>query len=484
MSTTNILNKDVLVTTTTDATNSIININGNQDAVKNIAAAGAFSPGVNPRRFAIGNNDITTNNLPAQLDFAEIICYNTRLSTIQIRMVESYLCIKYGITLGNNRGTGACVVYTNSAGTAIWNNQTGYHNNVTGIGRDDGSSLDQRTSRGVLSLNASLDLVTIVNGTFAAPAAFTSNLSTLIVGHDAQTPQTVFGDPTFSNYPAALGANAARIKRVWKAQATNFTQSTSVGFESTMLIAYTPISNLRLLVDDDGNFANGGTTVYSGAVLNGTRIEFSGIANLGSAGNTYFSLATINYTATPLPVTLTALSGACSAGIFTLEWTTQSETNNHYFTIERSTDGYSFDIVANINGSGTTSQSHTYSWTDEMSPASVVYYRLSQTDYDGTTTQLRLIALQPCEASPEIVVYPNPGDGVFWMTFSANEGDVIDVEVLDAMGKVVYTAARQETFAEGVHLVQIDLRDVADGMYFVRYSNNGTPSSLKLLKQQ
>ena len=483
MSSTNILNKDVLVTTTTDATNSIISINGNQDAVKNISAAGSFSPGVNARRFAIGNNDISTNNLPAQIDYAEIICYNTKLSTIQIRMVESYLCIKYGITLGNNQGTGACLIYKNSAGVSIWNNQTGYHNNVTGIGRDDGSTLDQRMSRGVLSMNASLDLVTIVNGTFASPAAFTSNLSTLIVGHDGQTPQTVFGDPTFSNYPAALGANAARIKRVWKAQATNFTQSTSVGFESTMLIAYTPISNLRLLVDDDGNFANGGTTIYSGAVLNGSRIEFTGVTNLGSAGNTFFTLATVNYTVTPLPVTLTAFSGACHAGVFTLDWTTQSETNNHFFTIERSENGGAFTAVATIDGQGTSSLPHSYSWTDEVATGGAIYYRLSQTDYDGTVTMLRTIAVEACETNSNVVLYPNPGDGVFWMVFSSNENDLVDAEIFDATGRLVSTISRQETFAEGVHQLEINLSDEPAGIYLMRFTQNGTSASYKIIKQ-
>lgn len=483
MSSTNVLNKDVMVTTTTDATNSVIRLNGNTDATRNISGAGSFSPGATVRPFCIGNNDLATNNLPAQIDYAEIISYNTKLSSIQIRMVESYLAIKYGITLGNNQGAGQCIAYKNSAGTSIWENQTGYHNNVTGIGRDDASTLDQRMSRGILSLNASLDLVTLVNGTFAAPVAFTSNLSTLIVGHNATTPQTVWGDPSFSNYPAALGANAARIQRVWKAQATNFSQSVSIGFESSMLVAWSPVSNLRLLVDDDGNFANGGTTIYSGAVLNGTRIEFSGITNLGNTGNLYFSLATINYTATPLPVTLTAFSGMCNNGIITLQWTTQSETNNNFFTVERSDDGINFYQVAIVQGSGTTSQVNEYSWTDEAIADGTVYYRLSQTDHNGTHTVMRLIVVQSCEINSTVLLYPNPTNGNGYFIFSANEGDKIDLILYDALGRQVFTIAEQKTFEEGIHQEEINLTDEAPGVYFVRFARNGVYSAYRIIRE-
>lgn len=483
VSSTNVLNKDVMVTTTTDPTNSVVRINGNVDAVKNISAAGSFSSGAATRRMCIGNNDLATNNLPAQIDYAEIISFNAKLSATQINMVESYLAIKFGITLGNNQGAGACITYRNSSGIPVWSNQTGYHNNVTGIGRDDVSTLDQRMSRGILSLNATLDLVTIVNGTFAAPVAFTTSPSTLIIGHDATTPQTVWGDPSFSDYPAALGTNAARIKRVWKAQATNFTQSVSIGFESSMLIAWLPVSNLRLLVDDDGNFANGGTTIYSGAVLNGSRIEFSGITNLGNAGNLYFSLATVNYTATPLPVTLTAFSGMCSNGIITLQWTTQSETNNNFFTVERSDDGFTFYQAAIVPGSGTTSQINHYSWTDESVASGVVYYRLSQTDNNGTLTIMRLIVVQSCEVNSSVLIYPNPTTGNGYLVFSASEGDVIDLVIFDALGRQVSTVTEQQTFEEGIHQKEIPLSDEPPGVYFVRFARNGTYSTYRILRQ-
>jgi hypothetical protein len=77
---------------------------------------------------------------PAQSNglVAEFIVYETILKEKQIAKIESYLAIKYGITLERN--------YVNSQGQTIWNRKTEnvYSNNIAGIGRDDLSTLYQK----------------------------------------------------------------------------------------------------------------------------------------------------------------------------------------------------------------------------------------------------------------------------------------------------------------------------------------------------
>lgn len=458
-------NKNVLVTATTTSTASTVNINSVTDGVKTYAALN-FSPGATVKRLCIGNNDLSTNNLPATVDYAEILVYNTLLTASEIRRVETYLAIKYGITLKNNQGAGAAVPYLNSAGTTIWGaTQTGYHNNVTGIGRDDAATLDQRMSRGILSMNTTLDAVTIANGTFAAPAAFTSNLSTLIAGHNAGSLQSIYGDPSFTNYPASLGANAARIQRVWQAQATNFTQSTSIGFESTMLVGYTPVSNLRLLVDDDGNFANGGTTIYTGAVLNGTRIEFTGVTNLGNAGNRYFTLATVNYTATPLPVSLIRFEAGCTDNFITLNWTTASETNNDHFSIWRAGNDLHFTEIASVPGNGTSTNIREYGWTDENPLPGTNYYYLYQTDYNGVTQHIGTTFVETCSTF-KLQIFPNPTDDDVTIGLILPDASAFRYRITDVTGQVLH---QSDAFLldAGAQSVKAGLNGVAPGMYFI-----------------
>lgn len=71
---------------------------------------------------------------------AEFIVYETILKEKEIARIETYLALKYGITLEKD--------YLNSLGKTIWNrkNDEVYSNNIAGIGRDDHSALYQKQS--------------------------------------------------------------------------------------------------------------------------------------------------------------------------------------------------------------------------------------------------------------------------------------------------------------------------------------------------
>lgn len=74
-----------------------------------------------------------------------------------------------------------------------------------------------------------------------------------------------------------------------------------------------------------------------------------------------------------------------------LEWKTATESNNHYFTIERSGEDLNFIEVAQITGAGDSKESLTYQWTDNDNVSGVQYYRLSQTDYDEKKESFNIV---------------------------------------------------------------------------------------------
>ena len=80
-----------------------------------------------------------------------------------------------------------------------------------------------------------------------------------------------------------------------------------------------------------------------------------------------------------------------------LEWRTASEQHNAGFTVERSVPGADFVAVGHlIPGYGTTASQHTYSFLDADPPLeSVLYYRLRQTDDDGSTTFSTVVPVAP-----------------------------------------------------------------------------------------
>src|SRR5690606_20752453 len=100
--------------------------------------------------------------------------------------------------------------------------------------------------------------------------------------------------------------------------------------------------------------------------LNNIRIDYWG---------TYGGNTTGNFQST-LPVQLTKFTAEPNTHSVVLSWTTASERENDYFTLERSADGTYFEVIATVKGSGTSSTVNNYSYQDENLPSGIYYYRL------------------------------------------------------------------------------------------------------------
>ena len=113
-------------------------------------------------------------------------------------------------------------------------------------------------------------------------------------------------------------------------------------------------------------------------------INASGVISSSSALSTFspFTLAT-GPTATALPIELLSFSGDKKDRKNILNWTTASEINNDYFTIEKSYNGFDFEWVGTQKGAGNSNQIINYSLTDHNIRETINYYRLMQTDFDG-----------------------------------------------------------------------------------------------------
>ncbi|WP_246499203.1 DUF6701 domain-containing protein [Ideonella paludis] len=141
------------------------------------------------------------------------------MSNAQAQQLESYLAVKYGVTLGGNGAPATS--YLNSAGSTIWSAGTGYHNNIVALGRDDTSKLNQLISR---SVNSG-DQITVISGT-AMPSsaslitpttgamALATDLSYVVMGDNGQSSTTT------ATITVGTLAGRARSSRIWRLQAT------------------------------------------------------------------------------------------------------------------------------------------------------------------------------------------------------------------------------------------------------------------------
>jgi hypothetical protein len=94
-----------------------------------------------------------------------------------------------------------------------------------------------------------------------------------------------------------------------------------------------------------------------------------------------------------LPIELISFEGITKNGYNHLFWKTASESNNDYFTIEKTQDGINFTPIANINGAGNSNMVLNYDYIDYNIINTITYYRLKQTDYDGKYEYSNIIGL-------------------------------------------------------------------------------------------
>lgn len=211
-------------------------------------------------------------------------------------------------------------------------------------------------------------------------------------------------------------------------------------------------------------------SAISGAVVT-TR---SGITDLG-----FFTKASY-FEGGVLPVELLYFDAYANETYNTLKWSTAMEIDNYYFTLERSTDGENYTELDRVPGAGNSTDKTDYKYED-VQPFEITYYRLRQTDYDGTEEIIgHKVVRRDQQIARELVIYPNPcrGENLFvQLPEEIEEGDFI--QVMDLGGAVI---KRIELDPYGFDSVlRIQVTDMPMGMYLVQMSNRNVIRTKKLV---
>lgn len=213
------------------------------DGVENGSVTAADISGENDI-FSIGINTVNTADLIGNV--AEIIIFKNGHTDLERERVQSYLAIKYGITMQHD--------YVSSASTLLWDSSAlaTYHNDVAGIGQDSCSGLFQKQS---ISQNSDA-IVTMYHGNHvgflpntnaANPEEFTANNSFLIWGNNDQ-PITYTG-----SYPTNTYLDI--MERVWHVEETGIVGNITLTVDEAQAVV--------LIVDADGDFTDGNSVEYS-----------------------------------------------------------------------------------------------------------------------------------------------------------------------------------------------------------------------------
>jgi hypothetical protein len=162
-------------------------------------------------------------------------------------------------------------------------------------------------------------------------------------------------------------------------------------------------------------------------------------------------------------------------------WSTASEENNAYFTVERSIDGKMWSAIGIVPGVGNSNQIESYEFIDEKPVFGRQFYRITQTDIDGKSQTFRVVGVTLTAAALEAnsyKIYPNPSSGQV-KVFSENANlEQAEVTIINQQGQEMMRF--QDVNGR---LFEVDLSHLPKGLYLIRIKNNHQLVSKKLILQ-
>lgn len=369
-------------------------------------------------------------------DYGEIIQFNYSLDSSEHIIVSNYLSAKYGVSLSVND-----LYDEDESGNGDFDFQ------VAGIGRISSTILhDDSQGDAILRINSPSDL---------------NDNEFMLWGHNGAENYA----HEFSDVPSGV---QARFNRIWRVSEVN-TSLNPIDVGSVNMIwdlsshGAVSASDLRLLIDDDGdgNFIT--STQISGAIdLGGGLFQFSSISNL--VNNVRFTIGTINTTASPLPIELIQFdANLLLNNVAQINWTTASEINNDYFNLEKSEDGQNWKNISSIDGAGNSSIMNNYEYLDYDVSYGITYYRLKQMDFNGTFSYSDIKAINR-KTDTKTKLYPNPTKSI--ITIEGASQEIENIQVYSILGQNLSNKVSLQF--ESDQKLNINLNQLKQGTYLIK----------------
>ncbi len=184
-----------------------------------------------------------------------------------------------------------------------------------------------------------------------------------------------------------------------------------------------------------------------------------------------------------LPIELVYFTAEAAGKRNLIKWSTATETNNDYFTIEKANDGVGWMTLGRVNGAGTSTQVIDYHTYDDEPYNNVTYYRLKQTDYNGAYTYSAIIAVNNSMNEVSVNnVHPNPTTDDIAFDFNSVAKGNVRVQILDYLGRVV--SDEVQNVNDGVSVINSKMGNLSKGVYSLKvmFEQTGYISITKVVK--
>ena len=250
-----------------------------------------------------------------------------------------------------------------------------------------------------------------------------------------------------------------------------FTGGTEDGFSSSILPQTTCV------LSNDA-FTGGVEDGFSSNILPQTTCVLSNAAFTGGIEDG-FGWRRYSVCLDVLPIELLTFTAKLNINKVDLVWETATETNNNYFTIEKTQDMNTYEKVAVVKGAGNSTQNIHYDTVDFKPYTGVSYYRLKQTDFNGDYKYSDLVPINYTKGSMSLFPNPKSNDAQLTLNYSTDADNQVSLIILDAMGNQV--SQKSYTAKKGINNFNVFVPDLAAGIYFFQIIDSGKRETVKMI---
>tara|TARA_B100000809_G_C15139852_1_gene532593 strand:- start:5504 stop:7291 length:1788 start_codon:yes stop_codon:yes gene_type:complete len=197
---------------------------------------------------------------------------------------------------------------------------------------------------------------------------------------------------------------------------------------------------------------------------------------------TFFSIV---FNASPLPVDLIDFSVQIVEANVEVLWSTATEINNNFFTIEKSTDAINFEFVGEVTGAGNSNSLQEYTYIDDNLLEGVSYYRLKQTDFDDEFKYFSPKTINSKSSGEGLKirgVTPNPFSIQFTLSIESENAGIAEFTMFNINGTIV-DVGRMHLNKGVTEYVYKDENGLLLGTYILNLVNGESLTSCKVVKR-
>lgn len=236
--------------------------------------------------------------------------------------------------------------------------------------------------------------------------------------------------------------------------------------------------NVVLFTGDEDVMVYSASTVCDGTIAE-CKAMIADVSNWTTADDSGDQSASYtpptSFSGSALPIVLSKFTLSLMDVNVDNSWTTSSEINNDFFTIQHSIDGKEYSDVGRVNGSGTTSVEKEYSFTHRDPVDGINYYRLKQTDFNGQYEIFPAKSIMYNRDLNKPSIFPTIATDIINVNFNKEVNSTYSILTVD--GRLVESGSMTN------QTETLDISSLPAGQYFIQIKNRGAINTERFIRK-